>query len=216
MGLGVRASHEMAGPLAVDDAGDELSTVDENVVPLLRLFDDLAIKVRTGTARDYTELAQKLSPTAGGGLVRRPRQSDLINDALIPALQDVKDDNARALSLLRQALVWYVEMPEKSKGRVSIDGLLVPVRGRGDSWDWVEPDSAYLGEGWDSHPNIELISKAFGMRPRCQLIPWVQFEKKAIQLFKDADKGWWVQRMIEIGVWDCPRILQTDRHVAPN
>src|ERR1019366_4731191 len=49
-------------PHAVDDAGDELAAIDESVAPLLKFFDERAIKVRTGTARDYTPLAQKLAP----------------------------------------------------------------------------------------------------------------------------------------------------------
>lgn len=126
-----RATEDKARPHTIDDAGDELAAIDENVALLLRFFDDRAIQVRAATARDYTPLAQKLAPLQGGGLVRRPRQADLINDALIPALTERRVDNDKALALLRQALVWLVAMPQKSRQRVSTDELLVPVRGQG-------------------------------------------------------------------------------------
>jgi hypothetical protein len=214
VGMVSRGGEEKEKPQAVDDAGDELATIDETVAPLLKFFDDSTIKVRAGTARDYTVLAQRLAPNAGGGLVRRPRQADLINDALIPALKASTDDNERALSLLRQALIWLVGMPNKSKNRVSTDELLVPVRGQGDAWEWVEPDSAYLGEGWDDHPNINLLTRAFGNRARSQLIPWDRFERKARQLFKASDKRWWLDRVKELGVWDCPRIIRSGRRLG--
>lgn len=200
-------------PHAVDDAGDELAAIDESVALLLRFFDDRAITVRTGTARDYTPLAQKLAPLAGGGLIRRPRQADLINDALIPALAECRDDNDKALALLRQALAWLVAMPQKSRQRVSSDELLVPVRGSGASWAWVEPDVAYLGEGWTDDPNVDLLTQAYGDRPGSQLVPWDRFERKASQLFGVADRNWWLQVMKEIGVWDCPRVIRSDRRI---
>ena len=214
MGLLARSTEDKDKPQAVDDAGDELSTIEESVAPLLKFFDESALKLRTGSARDYTPLAQRLAPIGGGGLVRRPRQSDLINDALIPALKDCAEDTDRALSLLRQALVWLVGMPAKSKQRVSIDELLVPVRGQGDTWQWVEPDKAYLGEGWDADPNIDLLTKAFGSRSNSQLVPWERFEKKTLQSFREADKAWWLQRMKDIGVWDCPRVIRGGKRVA--
>ncbi len=205
----VRSKEEM--PQVVDDSGDELASIDETVAPLLKFFDDSTIKVRTGTSRDYTDLAQRLAPNIGGSLVRRPRQADLINYALIPALRASTDNNEQALALLRQALIWLFGMPQKSKNSVSTDELLVPVRGQRDAWDWVEPNAAYFGEGWDTDPNISLITRAYGGRPRSQLIPWNRFEQKATQLFKGADRRWWLERMKEIGVWDCPRIIRTDR-----
>lgn len=214
MRLVAHAAEDNEKPQAIDDAGDELATIDESVAPLLKFFDESAMKLRTGTAREYTPLAQKLAPTGGGGLVRRPRQADLINDALIPALKDCTDDNDRALSLLRQALVWLVGMPTKSKQRVSIDELLIPVRGPSDTWQWIEPGNAYLGEGWDTDPNIDLITRAFGGRVGSQLVPWERFERKAIQIFREADKAWWLQRMKEIGVWDCPRVVRGGKRVA--
>ena len=206
-----RTTEDKERPHAIDDAGDELAAIDENVALLLRFFDDSAIKVRTGTARDYTPLALKLAPITGGGLVRRPQQADLINDALIPALADCTADNDKALALLRQALVWLVAMPLKSRQRVSTDELLVPVRGHGDSWNWVNPDHAYLGKRWLDDPNIELLTTAYGSRPGSQLVPWDRFEKKALQLFASSDRGWWLQMMLEIGVWDCPRVIRSGR-----
>lgn len=198
----------------VDDAGDELAIIDDTVASLLKFFDDNAINVRTGTARDYTSLAQRIAPNAGGGLVRRPRQADLINDALIPALKGATDNNERALALLRQALVWLVGMPQKSRNRVSADELLVPVCGQGNAWEWVEPETAYLGMGWDSDPNIRLLTEAYGSRPCSQLIPWDRFERKAIQLFRAAERQWWLDRLKEIGVWDCPRIIRSERRIG--
>lgn len=206
-----RATEDTERSHAIDDAGDELAVIDANVALLLRFFDDSAIQVRTGTARDYTPLAQKLAPIKGGGLVRRPRQADLINDALIPALVERRADNDEALALLRQALVWLVAMPQKSRQRVSTDELLVPVRRQGDTWVWVEPDRAYFGGGWLDDPTIDLLTTAFGNRPGSLLVPWDRFEKKALQLFGSADRSWWLQQMKEIGVWDCPRVIRSER-----
>ena len=104
-------------------------------------------------------------------------------------------------------------MSAKAKQRVLLDELLVPVRGSGEAWEWVEPATAYLGEGWGDDVNIQLLTKAFGNRPSSQLVSWQRFEKKAVHLFRSADRDWWAQRMMEIGVWDCPRILQTDRRI---
>jgi hypothetical protein len=209
----VRPTDSRGTPQAVDDAGDELASIGETIAPLLKLFDESAIKVRSGTGRDYTPLAQRLAPATGGALIRQPRQIDLINDALIPALKESRSDNDRALALLRQALTWLVGMSAKAKQRVLFDELLVPVRGPGEAWEWVEPATAYLGEGWADDVNIQLLTKAFGSRPSSQLVSWQRFEKKALHLFHNADREWWSQRMREIGVWDCPRILQTDRRM---
>jgi hypothetical protein len=209
--LAARSNEET--PQVVDDAGDELASIDETIAPLLKFFDDTSIRVRTGTSRDYADLAQRLAPNVGGGLVRRPRQADLINYALIPALRASTGNDEQGLALLRQALTWLVGMPQKSKNTVAKDELLVPVCGQRDAWDWVEPNTAYLGEGWDTDPNINLITLAFGNRPRSQLIPWNRFEVKATQLFGRSDKRWWLERMKEIGVWDCPRIIRTDRRL---
>ena len=192
---------------SVDDAGDELATIDELVQPLLRLFDDSAIKVRTGIGRDYTPLAQRLAPATGTGLVRRPRQSDLINDALAPAMHKLKDDNVPVLALLRQALVWLVAMPAKSRQRVDTDELLVPTRGRGDAWEWVSPSLAYLGSGWRDGPEIELLTKAYGSRDAAQLPSWDRFEKRLLRLTNPGDRSWWCERLQEIGVWDSPRVI---------
>jgi hypothetical protein len=206
-----RITEDKERPLAIDDAGDELAAIDESVALLLRFFDDSTIKVRTGAARDYTPLAQKLAPPQSGGLVRRPRQADLINDALIPALAECGADNDKAFVLLRQALVWLAAMPLKSRQRVLTDELLVPVRGQGDSWVWVKPDHAYLGEGWLDDPNIDLLTTAYGSRPGSQLVPWDWFERKALLFFASADRSWWLQSMEEIGVWDCPRVIRSER-----
>jgi hypothetical protein len=167
-----------------------------------------------GADRDYTPLAQRLAPDSGRGLVRRPRQEDLINDALIPAMWESRSDNDRMLSLLRQALLWLVGARQKSRQRIEIDKLLVPVSGHGDAWEWAEPRTAYLGQGWDADPIIALLTRAYGDRPNKQLVAWERFEKKAIQRFKDVDRQWWFERMKEIGVASCPRIVCTPRAVG--
>jgi hypothetical protein len=199
---------------SVDDFGEELASIDDTVLPLLRLFDESTIEVRTGTGREYRPLAQQLAPTAGAGLVRRPRQADLINDALIPALRSSKADNDRALVLLRQALVWLIGMPPKSKQRVSVDELLVPTRGRGEAWEWVEPGLAYLGPGWSDEPGIELLTKAYGHRDGVQLVPWDRFEKRLPKLPNAGNKEWWCEQVRSIGVWDCPRIIRAGERCA--
>ena len=49
-----RATEDKERPHAIDDAGDELAAIDEDVALLLRFFDDSAIKVRTGTRDELT------------------------------------------------------------------------------------------------------------------------------------------------------------------
>jgi hypothetical protein len=194
---------------AIDDAGEELTKIDDTIAPLLKMFDGAAIQVRKGTA--YTPLAQKLAPSNGGGIVRPPRQDDLLNEALIPALRESKNDREKALPLLRQALLWLAGMKAKSRLRVEKDELLVPVPGRGDSWDWVAPKDVYLGSGWGEDPNVALLTDAFTERRGSQLIPWDRFERTARRLFGSVERGWWIKRMTDIGVSDAPRILSSDR-----
>ena len=211
MRVTARAADDGGKPLAVDDAGDELAAIDDTVASLLKFFDDTAVNVRAGTTRDYTPLAQRLAPDTGRGLVRRPRQEDLINDALIPAMRESRSDSDQMLALLRQALLWLVGAQPKSKQRVAVDKLLVPVSGQGDAWEWAKPNTVYLGEGWDNEATIGLLTRAYGDRPNKQLVPWERFEKKAIQRFKEADRRWWLERMKEIGVSSSPRIIRASR-----
>jgi hypothetical protein len=105
-------------------------------------------------------------------------------------------------------------MPSKSKQRVAVEQLLVPARAKGGSWKWRPPSQVYLGEGWDSAPNISLLTAAFAARESSQLVQWQSFERRAIQLSKHVDKIWWLARMKDIGVWDCPQILRTPRRLA--
>ena len=155
---------------------------------------------------NYTPLAQKLAPKVGEGLVRRPRYDALIDDALIPALREraAANDHDQALALLRQALSWLATIPEKSRARVSTDELLVPATGPGDRWQWVPAYTTYVGTGWLDDPNVELLTRAFGNRPGSQLIPWERFERRARSLFQESERDWWRERMMSVGVWDCP------------
>jgi hypothetical protein len=212
--VAARATDDEDRPQAVDDGGEELAAIDETVSSLLKFFDDTVVSVRTGTARDYAPLAQKLAPDVGRGLVRRPRQEDLINEALIPAMREARGDNDRMLALLRQALLWLVGTPQKSKQRINADALLVPVGGQGDAWSWVEASSAYFAPGWDTDPGIALLTQAFGSRPGKQLVAWDRFEKKASQRFKEVDRRWWLERMKDIGVAVSPRIIKSPRPAA--
>ncbi|AWM40163.1 hypothetical protein GobsT_13990 [Gemmata obscuriglobus] len=196
---------------AVEDAGDELATIEDGVAAMLRFFDDSAVTIRVGATRDYTPLAQRLAPDSGRGLVRQPRQDILINDALIPALHEARGDHDRMLALLRQALIWLATMSQKLRQRVTTDSLLVPVSGTGDAWAWTEPTNAYFGKGWSHDPNIALLARAYGSRSNTLLIPWDRFEKRVGQRFKDADRRWWLDRMKDIGVADCPRIRRTTK-----
>ena len=104
-------------PGSGDEEAEELSAVTDSVAPYLRLFDESCLPIRTGGARakDYTELAQLLAPPGGGGLVRRPRQEELIGDALIPAQAAARNDRQRTLALLYQAFLWLGTMPTKSR-----------------------------------------------------------------------------------------------------
>lgn len=198
----------------VDDAGEELSAIDESVALLLKFFDTSAITVRAEDGKDYTSLGQRLAPNAGGGLVKRPRQAELINDTLIPALRRLHAEHDKAIALLHQALVWLVAMRQKSRDTVKVDELLVPVRAQGETWSWVPAGEAYFSEGWLDDQNIALLTEAYGSRPNSQLIAWDRFERRLQKTRSTADKTWWAARMREIGVWDCPRVIRSESAVG--
>ncbi|MEO2013082.1 MAG: DUF3883 domain-containing protein [Fuerstiella sp.] len=203
-----------AGDGGTDEASDtdvedeELADIDDEIADLLNFFDETALQARRPNSRVYTNIAARLSSDRRPGLVNLPRLEDLINYAVIPAMKDASDDNDLALRLLYQAVLWLNQMKPKSQTRVKTGELLVPAFNRPQrQWQWTEPDSVYLGEGWEDGKNNELLTKAFGSRPNSQLVPWQIFEKRARSLFESADRTEWCHGMSRLGVWDSPRML---------
>ena len=196
------------------DSDDELELreLDESVAELLKFFDDNALPVRLLDSRKYTATASKLAIDRRSGLINRPRLEDLLNQAVIPALQDVSEDNDKSLRLLNQAILWLNQMEPKSLARVRTDELLVPAYDRSKrAWNWVSPAHAYLGEDWEDGKSNQLLTSLYHRRPGAQLVPWPLFEKKARSLFGGVNRQDWVAGMRSLGVCDSPRVISIGR-----
>ena len=198
------------------DSDDELELreLDESVAELLKFFDDNALPVRLPDSRKYTATASKLAIDHRSGLINRPRLEDLLNQAVIPALQDVSEDNDKSLRLLNQAILWLNQMEPKSLARVRTDKLLVPAYDRSKrAWKWVSPAHAYLGEDWEDGKSNQLLTSLYHHRPGAQLVPWPLFEKKARSLFGGVSRQDWVAVMRSLGVCNSPRVISIGRKV---
>ena len=197
-------------PRFVED--DEVLETNELVASLLRFIDENAVPMRRAGDRDLADLGRALSPVVGGGLVRRPRREDLINDALAPRLREavVQNNRAAALALLSQGAEWLVAMKPDALGRVYHERLLVPVTGENGRWSWEPPTSAYFGSGWI--PDREtLLAQAFGKSPARRVVPWTEL---ASEVGSDPSLDLWRAAFERMGVRAAPHLL-TWRHARP-
>lgn len=196
------------------DSDDELELreLDETVAEHLKFFDENAVPVRLERSRKYTPIATKLASAGRTGLVSRPRLEDLLNQAVIPALNEASGDNDKSLRLLNQAILWLNQMEPKSLARVRTEALLVPGYDSSKrAWKWVAPTEAYLGEGWEDGKSNQLLSDLYGRRSGALLVPWTLFERKARSLFTTVVRSDWVNGMCKLGVWRCPRVVSLGR-----
>lgn len=191
----------------------ELEVVDDDMARLLKFFDSSAIQIRTGRGRILTELARRLAPKGGDGLVSLPVRKDLINHALSPALQRAVNDRDTALKLLHQILVLLLGL--RRTDAIQKSKLLVPTLDPDGAWKWRNPEEVYLGRGWQDGRSDYLLCEAYGQRHDAQLVPWPDFEAAAKGVFHTVERRWWVDGMRLIGVWSTPRILTSDKRIAP-
>ena len=204
-------------PSSENEEDEEIiDDLDATLTASLRLFDEDCVHVRVfDRPRDLTELARKLSPDGTTGLVRRPRRPELINDLLVPALQERVQQDPRDTLCIR--LLAYIgellaRMSKQERARVRLDQLLAPAANDQAVWVWRPAEQLYLGADWVSDANREhLLERAFGHRSGARLPSWDDFDRwvqdgsRKDDVPRDCDA--WRRCMMEIGVHDQPRVL---------
>lgn len=151
---------------------DEVSDVPPNVAATLRLLDGTALQVRED-GRTLTPLAASLAERK---MVRRPRKTELLEDALFPALKTAaREDLDLALALFIQAVWWIGSMKDASRRKLDCRNALVPVGEVGEA-RWVHPTQAYMGAGWGLEEDHEaLLAAAYRTR---LLAPWPELAER--------------------------------------
>jgi len=194
------------------DDDDLAGDVPENISESLRFLDSTSLQIwEPDKTRAYTELARKLAPSDRLGLVRLPRKSDLINYAVARRLRELAEELGHAAEmcqLLRLAAAWLNTMREKSRERVTLDNLLVPVAGPTGCL-WESPSDIYFGPGWLDSDTDSLLEEAYGASSRLRLVPWQEFG--ALSGCYDARLEEWAGIMRTLGVAARPRILKAQR-----
>ena len=155
-------------PAPTDSSADEeeVTDVPPRVAASLRLVDASKLRLRED-GRALTPLASRL---ADAKLVRRPRKTELLEEALFPALVDAVgvDDEPLALDLFAQAVAWIASMKEASRKRLQVGKALVPVVVDGRVL-WLRPSEAYLGEDWGLDSEHERLLQA--AYPNQRIVP---------------------------------------------
>ncbi len=174
-----------------EGGAEDLSLLPTLARSHLNLIDEGVLRVRTGKGRELTKLAAKLAPQQGG-LVRRPRLDQLINEALAPCIQSLDTTEValrEGVELLELAARWLSRMNLKSIEEVRLDQLRVPGSSGHGSWEWVPPTSCYFGDGWLDSETEALIIKAYGGRKGGRIIPWDAFVSFAPEYFRDISQA---------------------------
>ena len=193
-------------PAPADSSADdeEVTDVPPRVAATLRLVDASRMRLRED-GRALTPLATRL---ADAKLVRRPRRTELIEDALFPALVDAvgADDEPLALDLFAQAVAWIASMKEASRKKLETGKARVPVLVDGGV-QWVRPNEAYLGRGWGLDAALDrLLGAAY---PGQRLVPLSALTAR-FGIAK-VDGGGAREAALVLGVFDRPRILLVTR-----
>jgi hypothetical protein len=192
----------------LSDADSEITSIPERIAESLRFLDERTLELRKPESRTLTELASKLAPNTGGGLVRRPRLDHLIRDAVGPLMASLRgDDQSRQLGveLLRQVVIWLWGVTDTGKNRIERDAVRVPVIGDNGSWKWVAPNDVYFGPGWLEPRSSRLLNQAYGDKVGRFLLPWHEFSK-AFDIAKARDA--WIGALETLGVSRAPKILR--------
>lgn len=203
-----------AEALVNDD--DEIAEVPNDLAESLKFLDDTAVAVRKAGLRSLTELAGKLAPDTGRGLVRSPRLDHLINDAVGPLMQELKEDEAskqNGIRLLRQAMHWLWALSETGRERLTRDALRVPALDAGGSWMWIRPSMTYFGRGWFGEPTDALLHESYGHELERLLLPWESFSSSFG--VSDEDRDAWIGALELLGVSRSPKLIRPrDRRPA--
>ncbi len=202
------------------DADPELSdeVIDESDIALmagLNFFDENCIQVRERGLRKFTKRAGRLSPRFGSVLVRSPRKVDLINNVLLPRLDECiveQGGSQNALSILARIADWMGALDPSGQDRVEVKNLRVPAVEEDGAWLWQSANRVYFGNGWLEPETDQLLARAYGHRVASRLPSWKEF---IAQGGEDIDRDNWIVRMRNIGVASCPRILRPARPAGP-
>ncbi|MDB6175035.1 MAG: hypothetical protein JWL59_4346 [Chthoniobacteraceae bacterium] len=198
-------------PEGEDDEEELHGTLPLAVEERLNLVDVRCLRVRRPVGRKLTELGERLSPTASVGLLRRPRLDELVNSAIIPALNMLdatETDLATGLRLLKLVDELMGRMKEKSRKRVSVDKLKAPaLSATPPGWRWVPAEQCYFGEGWLNERCENQLRQLYGERDGAMLIGW----KVIALIFENADREEWRRIFETAGVHPRPRILSMSR-----
>ena len=201
-------SPRRSGESLVDEDG-VIAEIPTDLAQSLNFLDSTAVVVRKADARSLTELASKLAPDTGRGLVRSPRLDHLINDAVAPLMQELTDDEAgkqNGIRLLRQAVQWLWALSESGRERLTKDALRVPVVGASGAWAWVAPSTTYFGSGWLGTPFDSLLLEAYGHEPARLLVPCQQF---SIDFgMRDEERDAWIGAFELLGISRSPKVVR--------
>ena len=134
--------------LVSETGGDdeEVSNVPVRVAAMIRLVDGRAMRLRED-GRALTKLALRLVEAR---LVRQPRKTELLEDALFPALEkSIDGDGDISLELFGQAVAWIASMRDVSRKKLDCKQARVPVVApAGEKGRWAPAQGTYLGERW--------------------------------------------------------------------
>lgn len=197
-------------PTPVDTQGDdeEVSNVPPRVAAMIRLVDGTALRIRED-GRSLTKLTARLDEAK---LVQRPRKTELLEEALFPALSSAAEtDDDLALELFAQAVSWIASMRELSRKKLDCTGAYVPVVDEKGALSWLLADESYLGEGWGLSPDHDrLLTAAY---PGRRMMPFAQLRER-LGLVEDAVASW--QAAVQVmGVSSVPRIKVYSNRKAP-
>ena len=135
-------------PARAETEGDdeEVANVPIRVAAMIRLVDGRAMRLRED-GRALTKLALRLVEAR---LVRQPRKTELLEDALFPALEkSIDGDGDISLELFGQAVAWIASMRDVSRKKLDCKQARVPVAApAGEKGRWASAQGIYLGERW--------------------------------------------------------------------
>lgn len=194
---------------ASSEDDEEVSNVPARVAAVIRLLDEQAFRLRND-GRAHSPLASKLVEE---GLVRPPRRTELLEEALFPALKEAAaTDSTLALQLFAQAAAWIVTMRDISRGKLDCRQALAPVQAvAGAPYHWIPASTAYLGNGWglpDDHS--VLLENAYPARRLVSLAAL----REELGIEEAATEGW--RAAVEtMGVTAWPRVVEWPKRPAP-
>jgi len=187
---------------------DEVSNVPPRVAAMIRLVDGTALRIRED-GRALTRLAARLDETR---LVRRPRKTELLQEALFPALSSAaKTDDDLAFELFAQAVLWIASMRELSRKGLDCSGAYVPIISEQEKLVWSLANKSYLGEGWGLPPDHDrLLGAAY---PGRRLVSFSQVRGR-FGLADEAVTSWSTAVQL-MGVSTVPRVVAFSDRKAP-